>query len=325
MVLFAVTHTPDKLTTFQWRRSLIFKMKLRAAWLRHVRARRDPGVEMRPFILTGPPRSGTSLLTALLTRKPNVLVVNEPVVVSDPLLAMGDPARLLRGYMNGVARKAVREGRLTTKVDPSSPARPTTDTANHGAERQDVTISVNSSQPLCVGVKHPMSFMEYLDELLGGWPGLRAILIVRDPGPTIRSWRQTGYGWQPALDDPKLGPQRRLYRAVPATEDPLERRAHLWRILVERAQEQRNRRPKQVEFLRYEELLDRPNVVLERLFRHIQAPAPDDPIDVSDVSPQRRDAYRGFSAEEAAMIAEVCGPVNERTAWRPEATESAVV
>ncbi|MFG0328595.1 MAG: sulfotransferase [Phycisphaerales bacterium] len=297
----------------QFKRSLVLKMKLRAAWLRAVEARRRPGVEVHPFIVTGPPRSGTSLLNALLMRKSNVLVVNEPVVVSDPLLAQGAPARLVQGYVNTVARQAVRDGTLTTKVDPSSPGRPTTDTWNVGAARDEVTIEIDRSQPLCVGVKHPVSFMEFLDELLAGWSRLRAIIIVRDPWSTLRSWRETGFGWQPQIDDPSSGPWRKLYDLIPAVGDPLERRAHLWKILVERGVEQAQRRPGQALFLRYEELLERPDQVMVRLYRHIGAINPERPVDTSDVRPQARAEYRGLSETEVSMIRRICGDLDTAT------------
>jgi len=300
-------------TRLQFKRSLAIKMKLKSAHLRLVKARQNPGIEMRPFIVTGPPRSGTSLMTALLARKPNVLVANEPVVVGDPLLAMGQPARLLRGYMVGMAQKAVHEGKFTTKVDPDEVDRATTDTANKGALRSDITIELDRSRPLCTGVKHPVSFMEFLEELVTGWDHLQVIAIVRQPGPTIRSWRETTYGWQPGLDGPNEGLQRRMYAQIPPTDNPLARRAHLWTLMVERAAHWARERPHQVLFFRYEELLERPADVMRRLYEHIRAPEAGTPIDVSDVSPQNRPAYRGFSEEEAALIESICGETDRRT------------
>ncbi|MFW5653041.1 MAG: sulfotransferase [Planctomycetota bacterium] len=300
-------------TRLQFKKSLAFKMKLKATYLRSIAARKNPGIEMRPFIVTGPPRSGTSLMTALLARKTNVLVANEPVVVGDPLLAMGKPERLLKGYMVGMARKAVQEGRFTTKVDPDQSDRATTDTANRGALRSDVTIELDRNQPLCTGIKHPVSFMEFLEELVTGWNDLKVIAIVRQPGPTIRSWRETTYGWQPGLDGPNEGLQRRMYREIPQTDNALARRAHLWTLMVERAETWAAKRPDQVLMFRYEELLEHPGPIMRRLYEHIRAPQPDVAIDVSDVSPQNRPAYKGFTDEEAEIIESICGEADRRT------------
>ena len=52
---------------------------------------------------------------------------------------------------------------------------------------------------------------------------------------------------------------------------------------------------------------------MARLFRHIRAPMPDEPIDVSDVRPQKHASYKGFTEEEAAMIEDVCGEANQRS------------
>jgi hypothetical protein len=297
----------------KFRPSLILKMRLRALWLRAVEAKRSPGIEISPFILTGPPRSGTSLLTALLTRKGNVLVANEPVVVGDPLLARGDPAQLLRGYINSIARQAVQRGTMSTKVDRKDPSRPTTDTAHHGSKRRNVPVTIDRSRPLCVGVKHPISFMEFLRELVEGWPQLKVIVLVRDPVLTIRSWRETTYGWQPGLDDSSKGLWRRMYAEIPAEAPPLAKRAHLWKLLVQRGETYAASHPSQVMLLRYESLLADPAVTMRSLFAHIGAARPDDPIDVSDVRPQQHASYKGFTDEEVRMIQDICGETDHRT------------
>lgn len=288
-------------------------MRLRALWLREIESKRHPGIEIKPFILTGPPRSGTSLLTALLTRKGNVLVANEPVVLGDPLLARGDPARLLRGYMISLARQAVRHGTMSTKVDRKDPSRPTTDTAHRGSIRRNVPVTIDRARPLCVGVKHPISFMEFLRELVEGWPQLKVIVLAREPVHTIRSWRETTYGWQPGLDDPSQGLWRRMYAEIPAGESPLARRAHLWKLLVERGEKYAASHPSQVTLLRYESLLADPAATLRRLFEHIGADRPADPIDVSDVRPQQHASYKGFTEEEVQMIRSICGETDQRT------------
>ena len=297
----------------QFKPSLVLKMRLRALWLRAVESGRDPGIEIKPFILTGPPRSGTSLLSALLARKANVVVVNEPVVVGDPLLARGNPARLLRGFMNSIARQIVRQGTMPTKVDRKDPSRPTTDTAHRGSVRRDMSVVIDQARPLCVGVKHPISFMEFLGELVEAWPELKVIVLARDPVLTIRSWRETTYGWQPGLDDRRMWIWRRIYREVPADATPLAKRAHLWKLLVERGEKYRASHPSQVIVQRYEALLADPAAAMARLFTHIGADRPGEPIDVSDVRPQQHTSYKGFTDEEVSMIQSICGDADQRT------------
>lgn len=288
-------------------------MRLKAFWLRAIESGRNPGIPIKPFILTGPPRSGTSLLSALLTRKSNVVVVNEPVVVGDPFMARGQPARLLCGYMNSIARQIVTKGTMPTKVDQKDPSRPTTDTAHHGAVRRNVPVNIDRALSLCVGVKHPISFMEFLGELVADWPELKVIVLMRDPVLTIRSWRETTYGWQPGLDDPTKGLWRRIYGQVPRDTSPLEKRAHLWKLLVERGEQFASSHPQQVMLQRYEGLLADPAGAMARLFEHIDAAKPGEPIDVADVRPQQHTTYKGFSDEEVAMIQRICGEADQRT------------
>ncbi len=299
---------------FKLRPSFVWKFRLKAAQHRWLHSMSKCGeAEVRPFLVTGPARSGTSLLTALLTRKPNVLVVNEPVVVSDLTFVEYDPARLLKGYVGYTAHRAITTGRLKTKVDPDSPDKPTTDTANRGYARNDVPVEVDASKPLAIGIKHPQTFMEFLDEIWDGWPELKVICAIRDPGPTIRSWRETGFGWDPQIDDPSQGIWRRYYEQIPAdVTDPLVKRAHVWRIQVERACAWAKERPEQFLISRYENVVANPALAMAKLFHHVEAADPDDPMDVSDVQPQGRAEYRGFTDEEAQMIESICGESNSR-------------
>src|SRR5690606_24600803 len=248
---------------------------------------------------------------ALLGRLPNVVTVNEPTALEPQRLVHGDATVLLQGFIAQTARRALKRGEVVTKADPKRPDRPTTDTFNRGAVDRPVPTEVDPSQPLAVGVKFATNFVDRLGELLDGWPELRALVIVRDPVSTIRSWRN-GFGWQAGLDDPKQGFRFRLHERVPdSIADALERRAHLWRILVDEADAQAGRHPDRVRLIRYGDLLDYPEATIRRAARHLRTADPEAPIDVSDVRPQPRPHYDDFSPEEIAMLERVCGGVLE--------------
>lgn len=298
---------------FKLRPAFVWKFRIKAFRHRWLSTLRKPGIDVQPFLVTGPPRSGTSLLTALLTRKPNVLVVNEPIVVSDLTFVEYDPAELLKGYFNHTARRAVTRGLLKTKVDPDHPHHSTTDTANRGYARNDVPVRIDPTRPLAIGVKHPQTFMEFMQEICDAWPELRIVCAVRDPGPTIRSWRETRFGWDPQIDDPSQGIWRRYYELIPIeVTDPLEKRAHVWRILAERSLEFSEKYPGRVMISRYEDLVRNPAESLARIFRHIGTDHPEESVDTSDVQHQDRPNYRGFTESEAAMIERICASVNSR-------------
>lgn len=273
--------------------------------------RRTPAGTIRPFIITGPPRSGTSLMNALLGRKGNVVVVNEPLELMPRVFLKGDSTRKLRGFLNRTARRAVEQGVVVNKVDPKQPDRPTSDTFNQGAQWRAIPIQIDRAQPVCVAAKATMPLLDCLETVCEQWPELQVLIMVREPGPTIRSWKQT-FGWQPGLDRAGAGYQFRIYDKVDRQGDALVRRARLWRALVEEAMRLADQRSQQVRIVRYERLLERPADEMAAIFSHIGAANPQEPIDVSDVRPQQRPGYVGFSEEEADVIREACAATVQR-------------
>jgi len=290
-----------------FRRAL--KVKASSFWYREIESRRPPKTPLRPFAVTGPPRSGTSLMAAVLSRKPvNVAVINEPLVLHEKLLVTGKPATLVRGYCNATARQAIKTGTIINKVDPKSQDKLTTDTWNVGSVRRPVPIKIDTNKPICIGVKQPLPFMDFMPALCDGWSDLKMIVMVREPGPTIRSWRETTFGWQPALDNPNEGQYLPVYDRVPKCDHPLERRAHAWRLIVEDAVKEAEKRPAQILIVRYEQLLESPQSTIAKIYQYIGADTPDEQIDVSDVKPQKREQYKGFTEEEKEMIEKICLP-----------------
>lgn len=279
------------------------RAKACAAWYRHVTLRRGMPKGVRPFILTGPPRSGTSLLAALVSRKPNVIAVNEPRQLWESRLKNSDPNLLLRGCLAAAAQRAIRRGEIVTKT--SAEGEPTTDTFNRGSAVRAVPVHIDPDEPLCAGLKGVLIFMNRLEQFRKGWPELKVVIILRDPAATIRSWRHS-FGWQPQLDDPNAGEKFALHARVPKEGTPFERRAHMWRLLRNEALAQVEAAPEQVRLIRYEDLLNRPRETMIDVFRHIGAERPEDPIDLSDVRPQKRPQYEDFTDEELAAIRRIC-------------------
>lgn len=279
-----------------------------AAWYRGVVLRRERDERLRPFIVTGPPRSGTSLLSAVLSRKPNVIVLNEPKQLEGARLTAADPATLLRGCIVSAGHRAVRTGTVINKADPSNPNAPTTDTFNKGSVRCPVPVSLATDKPFAIGAKITMPFIDAMDELCDGWSDLRVIAIIREPLATINSWRNS-FGWQKGLDDPKAAPRFRLHDLVPEDDDPLKRRAYLWKLTVESLFDQARRRPGVVHLMRYENFLGNPAEMTSEAVAHVGCPMPETPIDLSDVRKQTRPKYAKLSDDDVAMISEICGNV----------------
>ena len=285
---------------------------IRARWwawrYRTFTLKRDLPIEMRPFLLTGPPRSGTSLLSSLLDSVPNVISLNEPNQIMYRRMFDADPCTLVRGTAHWAARLAISHGYVINKVDPDKPDQVTTDTWNRGGKWARVPIDFDRHQPIVVGMKAPLPLVSFMDTLCDGWNALRAVIIVRDPVATVNSWRNA-YGWQHGFEDQKAGAYWPLYDRVPRGLSPIETRAHIWRVIVEECLAQAAKRPERVCLLRYEHLLRAPAETMVRLAHHLGCPEPEAEIDVSFVKPQRRPSYKNLNEEEVAIIREVCAPV----------------
>ena len=292
-------------TMREWFRAKAWELRHRLFTLR-----RGCDLTMRPFVVAGAPRSGTSLFCTLLSEKPNVIAVNEPKQIAGRRLLIADPVVTVRGFLTYTANQAFHRGSIINKVDPESPNQMTTDTWNRGSEYRRIAVDIDTSLAVSVGVKAPVPLFDQLGIFGEAWPGLRSLVLFRDPLRTINSWRQS-FGWQPGLDDPKKGPAFKIYEKVGKQGSALERRARLWKVMAEEALALKQSYSDAILLIRYEEVLADPQGVIARAARHIGAPDPDYEIDVSFVRPQSRPNYKHLDDEEVAMITDICGG-----AWR---------
>lgn len=259
---------------------------------------------LRPFIVTGPSRSGTSLMTALLNRLPNAVAINEPPRLFAHRLGAGAATDQLRSFIIDTANDAVRRHSVLNKTDDEAPRRLSTDTFHSGQSFHRVPVTVRPDAPLAVGVKATLPFVEHLHAFCAEWPELRAVVMLRDPIATIRSQRQT-FGWQQAAPDPRSGRyQFSMLRAVDPNADALTMRAQFWAASVERVVEAVRQWPEQVRIVRYERLLEQPARVLGAIAEFVGLSDVDvNRIDLTDVKPRnRRGQYDDFSVEEMASI-----------------------
>ena len=285
----------------------LIRAKYWQTYYRFITLKRKPLANMRPFIVAGPPRSGTSLLCTLLNSKSNIIISNEPKQITGKRFALADPTTLLKGFLNETTHRAVKKRKILNKVDPHNPDKLTADTFNTGSARQFVPVNINPDLPLIVGVKAPTPLFDNLKTFCTNWPDLKALIIIRDPLRTINSWRNS-FGWQPALDDPKAGPQLNFYKSIPPCNSPLEKRAHLWRIMAEIAIKRKQQFPHAVALIQYENLLADPQNQITRAAKHLGAPNPDQKIDTSFVRPQSRPNYKNLNENEISTIKNICTP-----------------
>jgi hypothetical protein len=205
---------------------------------------------MRNVLLTGTPRSGTTLICSLLNKLPDTVAVHEPIDVWDFAECRdgGAVADLIEHFCAETRKSLHEQGFAISKhVRGKIPDNVATDQVNRAGtrlrrtEHGRVDIDKPLSRDFTLAVKHPMAFSALLETLSERF---ECYAIIRNPLATLASWNSLA--WFPLKDGhspigEKLDVD--LARDLAAKSDPLERQIHIleWfydrfrRFLPERA------------------------------------------------------------------------------------------
>lgn len=164
------------------------------------------------FLVCGPPRSGTALLTAALFQPPRIVTVMEPW----DALRM-PPAELFASIRSELARtRMLSRGRLDV-------ARLVADGSVEWCRDGERPHPVEVRPDHLLGVKFP-AFWRYLDLL----PDTKFLVCLRHPAEVVRSFGETGGALAAGLDY-DVPFNRRMNRELrAATNDPAVRRVLLY-------------------------------------------------------------------------------------------------
>lgn len=220
----------------------------------------------RDLIITGIPRSGTSLLCRLLDRFDNVAVVNEPASLFEGLTWSPEPWAVPVLHADLRARIDAGEA-IENKLDAAGNL--TEDTArqeNPGAYRPHLR---NSEWVLAS--KNTLAYMARLEGILRLMPDARVVALVRHPLDTLASWKGTfehlvqgDPGALPVggLADPFLPASlQRGLGELAALPTAAVRRAAWWRLLATELLAFKDR----IEIVRYEDLVADPRAEATRV------------------------------------------------------------
>lgn len=223
-------------------------------------------LDKRDFIITGIPRSGTSLVSRLLDQQKNWLVLNEPQETIPALLARKDASGI------GALHRDVREQILL--------GQPIENKVHNGAVISDTALGDTrqlyhpevSGRYFRMGSKNTLAYLACLDSLQKlDWP---IIAMVRHPLDTLASWQRTFshleqadpsqlpvvnssfYGW--------TGWQRAALDEISTQPEALLRRVLLWRLLAQTLLAQRS-----IHLWHYEQLVQQPHAHIQRLRRSL--------------------------------------------------------
>jgi hypothetical protein len=227
------------------------------------------------ILITGVPRSGTTLLTTLLHAVPNCVALSEPLQlrsIKDGLASPNDYARRLVELIKDL-RREISEGRpMPIRRDKTN----RTVASNYwrrvavGTEqRMEATFEVRQEAcavetadfTLCI--KNCGQFTSCL-EALTTIPGVVPIAVIRHPVPCLLSWRSLSL---PVSNGRlKFGEQfHPELRRIKKIEDALLRQVRLLDWYFEAYHRHRER----LHIIRYEDLVQSPDL----LRRHVDIPA----------------------------------------------------
>lgn len=227
---------------------------------------RSKHLDKRDFIITGIPRSGTSLVSRLLDQQKNWLVVNEPQESIPALLARKDASGI--GALHRDLREQILLGQpIENKVRSGEVI---SDTAL-GDTRELYHPDV-SGRYFRLGSKNTLAYLASLDSLKKlNWP---IVAMVRHPLDTLASWQRTFSHLQHA--DPQQLPvvnssfygwagwQRDALDELAGQTDSVLRRVLLWRLLAQTLLAH-----SALHVWHYEQLVQQPQAHIQRLRRSL--------------------------------------------------------
>jgi len=144
------------------------------------------------LLLTGIPRSGTTLTCSLLNRLPQVLALIEPMDMR-ALTAAGSEAERIRyitGYLAAIRQDALERGVAPAKLlvgDGTNTFATNTDGKRASSIQGDATVphGKDLKEDFTLVVKHPNAFAALLPELVAHF---RCVALVRNPLAVLASW-----------------------------------------------------------------------------------------------------------------------------------------
>jgi hypothetical protein len=185
------------------------------------------------ILITGTPRSGTTLTCHLLNKLPDTVALHEPMKVKE-LVALKNYEEICRAIERfcDEQRMSIHECKraISKNVDGAVPDNPFgVDRSDTGlrqmiASKGEIVIDKELSQDFMLVIKHPAAFAAVLEGLVERFP---VYAVIRNPLATLASWNsidvnvQSGHARAAERLDPSLKAK------LAAIDDDLDRQIYL--------------------------------------------------------------------------------------------------
>ncbi len=266
------------------------------------------GLEPSTLLLTGLPRSGTTLSCALLNRLPNVLALSEPLMFGG-LDTREEALATISGFLEGVRETALKDGVAPTKSDGDwmsdnfmEPPKPDGGLRKRSSTIRPMEIGKPLSPDFLLCIKEPGLFTALAEELANRY---RLFALIRSPLSVLASWQTIDF---PVQRGHLLGAERLdedLRVRLGSIEDRLERQVELIAWFLSAYAKLPARR-----VLRYEDLILDPRSQLRPMVGRGRGVSQVDEHRITEQAPE--DRYPGVDFQALARRLHRIAPLIER-------------
>jgi hypothetical protein len=143
------------------------------------------------FLLTGLPRSGTTLSVSLLNCIPNTIALHEPIQFSEYRLETKTANLEIIRYIENTRASILNDHCIKTKVIEGNSDNSFGLSVDSNGKRlskepyKNLVVDKRLTKDFNLVIKHPMAFTALLEVLVTAFP---VFALVRNPLPTILSW-----------------------------------------------------------------------------------------------------------------------------------------
>jgi len=224
------------------------------------------------FIITGIPRSGTSLYASALEDHKTTIVINEPPEIFHALTRPGHHG--LAVYYQRLRGKILKHEAVQNKIDTEGQLVEDTTLSD---VRREIAYTPRSPR-FRLGTKNTLAYLSRLEQIASTMPDCAIFCCIRNPVSTIASWMRSfdhlragepGQALIGTSSDALLSHEERLIMASIETQEELAiKRALWWNFLANRILRNLDR----IVLVKYEDFIADSGLETRRARRHLGLP-----------------------------------------------------